>query len=332
MAWQDFVPPWLRRAARPAQPLYHAAQLWSDAGGMRMSAAMSFYGILSLAPLLLVMVGVLGWWMDRQMLAQTLVAQIGSIVGPQGAAVVQQALASAQEPSEGLVATLLGFGVLLFGATGVFGELQEAFARVWADGGPPARPGWRHSASLRLRGVAYILAFGFLLLVSLVVSTLITVFSGWLGRFFLLETLLRVVNEAVAFGLCAALFVALMRLSAGPKPRLRFLVLGAVMGTVLFSVGRQLLALYLATAAVVSAYGAAGALVVLLMWIYFSSAVLLFAASCAKASQETWRRNTGRMEPEPGLPRPNGHPHLRAVGGARLTGARSTRRSDVRFR
>ncbi|TFZ06711.1 YihY/virulence factor BrkB family protein [Ramlibacter henchirensis] len=333
MAWQDFVPSWLRRAARPAQPLYHAVQLWSDAGGMRMSAAMSFYGILSLAPLLLVMVALLGWWMDRQMLADTLVAQIGALVGPQGAAVVEQALSSAQQPSEGIVATAIGFGVLLFGATGVFGELQEAFARVWADGGSPARPGWRHTASLRLRGVAYILAFGFLLVVSLVVSTLITVFSARLGQVFMLETVLRVVNEAVSFGLCTALFVSLMRLSAGPKPQLRFLVLGGVMGAILFSVGRQLLSLYLATAAVVSAYGAAGSLVVLLMWIYFSSAVLLFAASCAKASQETWKRNSGIYDAAAAPLRPNGYPHLRAVSGTRVSAARpGAGRRDARYR
>jgi len=330
MVWEDFVPLWLRRAARPAQPLYQAVQLWSEAGGMRMSAAMSFYGILSLAPLLMLVVGVLGWWMDRQTLSQTLVAQIGAIVGPQGASVVQQALASARQPTEGIVATAIGFGVLLFGATGVFGELQEAFARVWADGGPAPKPNWWHSATLRLRGVAYILAFGFLLLVSLVVSTLITLFSDWLGQFFLLKTLLRVLNEAVAFALCTALFVALMRLSAGPKPRLRFLVLGAVMGTILFSVGRQLLALYLSTAAVVSAYGAAGSLVVLLMWIYFSSGVLLFSASCAKAAQDTWKRNTGQVDREPPTPRATGYPHLRAVGGNRAGAARAARR-DARY-
>jgi membrane protein len=303
MDWKAFTPAWLLRAARPAAPLWHAAQLWSDAGGMRMSAAMSFYGILSLAPLLLVMVALLGWWMDRQMLQHTLVAQVAALVGPQGAAAVQHALASAQEPSEGLFATGLGFGVLLFGATGVFGELQEAFARVWTEGGPAPKPNWWHSASLRLRGVAYILAFGFLLLVSLVVSTLLTVFSGWLGQYFALEALLRVLNEAVAFGLCTALFVALMRLSAGRKPGLRFLVAGAVIGAVLFSLGRQVLAWYLSTAAVVSAYGAAGSLVVLLMWIYFSSAVLLFSASCAKAAQEA-RRSAGtapvQTPPRPG--------------------------------
>jgi membrane protein len=263
-----------------------AATLWSGAGGMRMAAAMSFYGILSLAPLLLVMVAILGWWMDRQMLQHTLVSQVGGLVGAQGAAVIEQALASAREPSQGIVATALGFGVLLFGATGVFGELQESFALVWSDGGPPPKPSWWHSASLRLRGVAYILVFGFLLLVSLVLSTVLSVVSGWASDRLALEALLRVLNELASFALCAALFVALMRLSAGRKPGTRFLVLGGVVGAILFTVGRQLLTFYLSTAAVGSAYGAAGSLVVLLMWIYFSGAVLLFSASCAKAAEE----------------------------------------------
>jgi membrane protein len=274
------------RLARPFQPLVRAANLWSGAGGMRMAAAMSFYGVLSLAPLLLVMVAMLGWWMDRQMLQQTLVDQVGGLVGAQGAAVVQQALSSARAPAEGLLATVIGFGVLVFGATGVFGELQESFARVWSDGGPPPKPSWWHSASLRLRGVAYILVFGFLLLVSLVVSAVLSVASGWAGDYVALEALLRVFNELASFGLCAGLFVALMRLSGGRKPGTRFLVLGGLVGAILFTVGRQLLTFYLSTAAVVSAYGAAGSLVVLLMWIYFSGAVLLFSASCAKAAEE----------------------------------------------
>jgi membrane protein len=274
------------RLLRPFHPLLRAAALWSGAGGMRMAAAMSFYGILSLAPLLLVMVGILGWWMDRTMLQHTLVSQVGALVGAQGAAVIEQALASAREPSQGILATALGFGVLLFGATGVFGELQESFARVWSEGGPPPKPSWWHSASLRLRGVAYILVFGFLLLVSLVLSTVLSVVSGWAGDRIALEALLRVLNDLLSFALCAALFVALMRLSAGRKPGTRFLLLGGVVGAILFTVGRQLLTYYLSTAAVVSAYGAAGSLVVVLMWMYFSGAVLLFSASCAKAAEE----------------------------------------------
>lgn len=274
------------RLLAPVQPIVRAASLWSRAGGMRMAAAVSFYGVLSLAPLLLVMVAVLGWWMDRQMLQHTLVDQIGSLVGPQGAAAIEHALSSARQPGQGIVATLVGFAVLLFGATGVFGELQESFALVWSDGHEPPTPSWRHTASLRLRGVAYILAFGFLLLVSLVVSTVLSLFSGWAGDFFALEAMVRVLNELASFGLCAALFVALMRLSGGRKPGMRFLVLGGVVGAILFTFGRQLLTYYLSTAAVVSAYGAAGSLVVLLMWMYFSAGVLLFSAGCAKAVEE----------------------------------------------
>ena len=313
MAWNDRLPGRLQPLARSVQPFVRAAQLWSAAGGLRMSAAMSFYGILSLAPLLLVMVALLGWWLDREMLQQTLVAQIGGLVGPQGGAVIEQALASAQEPSQGLLATLAGFAVLLFGATGVFGELQEAFARVWSEGAAPPRHGWWHSASVRLRGVAYILAFGFLLLVSLVVSTLLTVFSDWLSRWAALEPLLRALNELVSFALCTALFAALMRLSAGPKPGLRFLLLGGLVGAVLFGAGRQLLSYYLSTAAVVSAYGAAGSLVVVLMWIYFSSAALLFAAACAKAAEEA---RQGLIDDQAHLPRRR--PHLRAVAGTQV--------------
>lgn len=283
----DRIPLWLRMAVRPLAPLMRAFELWSDAGGMRMSAAMSFYGILSLAPLLILMVAVLGWWMDRAVLEQGLIAQIGGMVGPQGGALIKGALASAKEPSQGIVASLIGFAVLLFGATGVFGELQEAFERLWLQGSttPPNQKWWR-SASLRLRGVAYILAFGFLLLVTLVISTLLHLFSGWAGGWVPLVQLLRVLNEVLAFAICAGLFFAMMRMSAGPKPAVRYLAVGAFFGATLFTIGRQLLAVYLSTAAVVSAYGAAGSLIVLLMWIYFSSAVLLYAAGCARALEE----------------------------------------------
>lgn len=287
MALVDRVPAPLRRLARPLKPIARAFTLWSGAGGMRMSAAMSFYGILSLAPLLLAIVAMLGWWVDREMLEKGLLTQLGSIMGEQGAGVIEQALASAKEPSEGITASIAGFVVLLFGATGVFGELQNAFELVWSQGrGTPPKQDWKRTASLRLRGVGYILVFGFLLLISLVVSTLLSMFSGWAGSWMPVELALRVLNEVLGFVVGAALFAGLMRLSSGPKPRTRFLVVGACIGAILFTGGRQLLALYLSGAAVISAYGAAGSLIVLLMWIYFSSAVLLFGASCARALDE----------------------------------------------
>lgn len=287
MAWSERVPQWLRKAVHPLHPIARAANLWSEAGGMRMSAAMSFYGILSLAPLLLAIVAMLGWWMDREMLEDNILRQLGSIVGDKGTGVLREALSSAQEPSQGIVASVLGFFVLLFGATGVFGELQSAFERVWTHGrGPQPKQTFWHTATLRLRGIGYILVFGFLLLVTLVISTLLNLFSGWAGTWFPVEMVLRVLNEVATFIVCAALFVGLMRLSGGPKPGGRFLLVGAFAGAILFTLGRQVMAVYLSSAAVVSAYGAAGSLIVLLMWIYFSSGVLLFGAGCARALEE----------------------------------------------
>nr|WP_231402792.1 YihY/virulence factor BrkB family protein [Caenimonas aquaedulcis] len=271
----------------PAKPLLRAAKLWSDVNGARMSASVSFYGILSLAPLLIFLVGMLGWWIDKDTLSNGLVAQVSTIVGERGGALIGQALASAKSPGEGIVASVVGFVVLLVGATGVFGELQSAFERIWQGGTEPKEPPkWWHTASLRLRGVAYVLAFGFLLLVSLVVSTMLNMVGGWAGQHTALEQLVRVLNEVAAFGVCAALFFGLMRMSSGRKPHTRCLMFGAVVGATLFTAGRQVLAMYLSSAAVVSAYGAAGSLVVLLMWIFFSSAILLYAAGCAKAVDE----------------------------------------------
>jgi len=264
--------------------LLRAVNQWIDADGLRMSAAMSFYGILSLAPLLVLMVAVMGWWLDRSFIETSLVAQIRSVIGEQGAQVVQQALTSAKEPAQGITASVFAFVLLLSGATGVFAELQDAFERLWRQGsGDVPKQKWWHTATLRLRGVAYILALGFLLLVSLAVSTFSGMLAGWAGDYLLLEKLVWLLNEAVAIAFSVALFLALMRMSSGPKPALRYLVTGALAGAVFFQVGKYLMAYYLSTAAVVSAYGAAGSLVVILMWIYFSSGVLLLAASIARA-------------------------------------------------
>jgi membrane protein len=286
----------LRRIYRP---LWRAVNQWIDADGLRMSAAMSFYGILSLAPLLVLLVAVLGWWLDRSYIETSLVEEIRSVIGAQGARVVEQALSSAQKPSEGITASLFAFALLLFGATGVFAELQNAFERLWRQGsGQAPRQKWWYSASLRLRGVAYILALGFLLLVSLVISTFLSLLSGWAGTYLPFEKIAWVINELVLFGFSVALFVALMKMSTGPKPAMRYLIMGSAAGAILFEVGKYLMAIYLSTAAVVSAYGAAGSLVVILMWIYFSSAVLLLSASMARA----WADDAAARMLAPGTP------------------------------
>ncbi len=282
---------WGSDVLKLVDPLVRAVKLWLDAEGLRMSAAMSFYGMLSLAPLLLLIVGVLGWWIDQSYLESSLLAQVSSVVGERGAEVVRMALSSARNPSEGRLASIVGFVLLLSGATGVFVELQNSLQQLWRNGREPVKnekAAWWNMASLRLRGLAYVLAIGFLLLISLVVSTAIKVIATWAGSWLPMESgiLLQLINELVAFLIAMALFVGMMRIGGPTAPRLRFLWIGAFVGAILFTGGKQALAFYLSTAAVVSAYGAAGSLVVLLMWMYFSSAVLLFAAAVARALEQ----------------------------------------------
>ena len=272
---------------RPWWPV-RAVQLWLGAEGLRMSAAMSFYGLLSLAPLLVVVVAGLGWWVDKALLESNLLAQVRAFTSERIAEVVQQALASAQAPSQGLVASAIALALLLWGATGAFSELQAGLARLWQEDKPVAssRPAWWGTLTARLRGLLYVAGLAFLLLVSLLLSTALAVATSWLGEHLPYRLLLLAVSEGISFLFAAGLFVGLMRISVDPKPRLRYLMQGALIGAGLFTIGRHGLAAYLSGAAVVSAYGAAGSLVALLMWIYFSSAVLLLSAGCARALQE----------------------------------------------
>lgn len=284
-SWTQRTQPLLR----PLQPVIAAVQLWLQADGLRMSAALSFYGMLSLSPLLLLIVALLGWWLDRSMIEGELMAQAHAVMGAQGASVLQAAMASTQAKSDGLVASALSLVLLASGATGVFAELQNSMRKLWVVGldvpPEPAKPWWS-MATIRLRGLGYVLVLGLMLLVSMVLSTALKLASDWAGSVLPiapLSGLMLVANELLSFGVSVALFWGVMRLGSGPKPPTRYLVFGAMVGAALFIGGKQAFAWYLSKAAVVSAYGAAGSLVVLLMWIYFTSAILLFAAACARA-------------------------------------------------
>lgn len=279
----------LQRLIHPLQPLIDSIHLWLQADGLRMSAAMSFYGMLSLAPLLLAVVGLLGWWLDRSYVESTLISQIQGVVGEQAAQVVRSALASAQNANQGSLASILGLVMMLSGATGVFVELQASLDKLWSMGETP-RPqenkAWWSMAIARLWGLSYVVGLGFLLLVSMVLSTAIQLITKWANdelQLVPLGPLMGLINESLSFCIAVLLFWGLMRMGRGTKPVTRYLLLGSLMGAALFTIGKQALAWYLSTAAVVSAYGAAGSLVVVLMWFYFTSAVLLFSAATAKA-------------------------------------------------
>ena len=269
---------------------------------------MSFYGILSLAPLLLAVVGLLGWWLDRSYVENTLISQVQAVVGERAAQVIQGALSSAQNSGEGTLASVLGLVMMLSGATGVFVELQASLDKLWSMGEEPVpqtRAAWWSMAVSRLRGLSYVAGLGFLLLVSMLLSTAIQMVTKWASdelQLVPMGPLLGLVNELVSLGISVLLFLGLMRMGAGIKPSMRYLLMGAMTGAVLFTLGKQGLAWYLSTAAVVSAYGAAGSLVVVLMWFYFTSAILLFSAATAKACSKAGLRFRRPFASQAGAP------------------------------
>lgn len=261
---------------------------WIELDGMRMSASMAFYAMLSLAPLLVLMVAGLGWWLDRSTVESTVVAQIQAVTGERVAAAVQQAMQSATAPEQGLIASVIAFGVLLMAATGVFVALQDSLKAIWGVAKTANQPWW-WIVVLRLRGVGYMLALGGLLMASLVLSTVLRIVSGILSETLNYPLLWTALNESLSFFFVLLLFVGLMRISDGKKPSLRYLVMASTIGAVLFTIGKHAMAVYLSGAAAVSAYGAAGSLVALLMWLYFSSAILLLSASLAQSLAESDR-------------------------------------------
>ncbi|MDO4724531.1 MAG: YihY/virulence factor BrkB family protein [Comamonadaceae bacterium] len=278
------APSWLARLQATVMQhwLVRGVMAWLDADGMRMSAAMAFYAMLSLAPLLVLVVAGVGWWVDRSVVEDTMLSQVQAVAGERTAAVVQQALNSATAPAQGVIASLIAFGVLLSAATGVFVALQDALKDIWQQARDENQPWW-WLLVLRLRGVGYMLVVGGLLMVSLVLTTVLRVITPMLGDVLSHPWALTLLNETVSFLFITLLFIGLMRISDGKKPSMRYLARAAAIGAILFTLGKHAMTAYLAGAAVVSAYGAAGSLVALLMWLYFSSAILLLAASLAKA-------------------------------------------------
>ena len=222
-----------------------------------------------------------------------MISQIQSVVGERAAQVVKSALASAQNANQGSLASVLGLVMMLSGATGVCVELQASLDKLWSMGEesrPQENKPWWSMAISRLWGLSYVVGLGFLLLVSMVLSTAIQMITKWANdelQLVPLGPLMGLINEGLSFGIAVLLFWGLMRMGTGIKPVTRYLLLGSLTGAALFTIGKQALAWYLSTAAVVSAYGAAGSLVVVLMWFYFTSAILLFSAATAKACSKS---------------------------------------------
>jgi membrane protein len=235
-----------------------------------------------------VVIAIAGLAFGQRAAEGALLGQLAALVGPESAGAVQAMLRSASGTTSGVIASVIGVMTLLIAATAVFGELQTALNVIWKAKPPPGSGIWQLVKS-RLLSLSLILAIGFLLLVSLVVSAAITAIGDYLDRIMPgLPAILHIIHLTLAFGFTTVLFAMMFKILPDTHVRWRDVWLGAAATALLFTIGKYLIGLYIGSSHVATTYGAAGALVVILLWVYYSAQILLFGAEFAKAFGD-WR-------------------------------------------
>jgi membrane protein len=264
------------------QLVKQTGQKWSNDRIPQLGAALAFYTALSIAPLLVICLGLVALVFGDEAAHGEISSQMKTLIGDKGAEAIEQMIASANRPASGVTATALGIVTLLFGASGVFGELQQSLNIIWDV---QAKAGKGLMGLIRDRFFSFVMVLGvaFLLLVSLVLSALLAA----LGKVFSqlpesVSWLAQGLNFAVSFIVITLLFAMIFKILPDAKIAWRHVWLGASLTALLFTVGKFLIGLYLGHSSMASSYGVAGSFVVLLVWVYYSSQILYLGAAITK--------------------------------------------------
>jgi membrane protein len=261
--------------------LSDALEAWYRHNAPRMGASLAFYTIFSLAPLLIVVIAVASLISGREAAEGLIVWQIQDLTGREGAEVVRQMIVGAHKPASGILATALGLLTLFVGATAVVADLRDALNTVWET---PIRESQWHTSVLRILrervfSFVMVLGVGFLLLVSLIVNVWLAAAGAFFRRLLPMpESVLQALTSVVSFVVIAALFALIYKFMPDVDLEWRDVAAGAILTSLLFSLGKLVIGLYLGKASLGSTFGAAGSLVVLLVWVYYSAQVFLLGA------------------------------------------------------
>jgi membrane protein len=251
---------------------------WNEHEAPRIGAALAFYTMLSLAPLVILAIALAAFIFGHSTAESQLLDQVDNMIGQQGSEAVKGMIEHARAPTSSGVASIIGLITLLFGASGVFGELRAALNKMW-DVKTQSDGGLWGTIKQRFLSFGMVLAVGFLLLVSLVISAAMAAFGKFFsGLLAVPELLLSVINVLVSLAGTAALFALILKYVPAAKIPWREIWIGATVTALLFTIGKLLIGLYLGKAAVGSAYGAAGSLVVVIVWVYNSAMIFFFGA------------------------------------------------------
>ena len=256
-----------------------AANAWMDDYAPSMGAALSYYTLFSLAPLLVLIIAIAGTVFGQDAAQGAIIAQLQGIMGKEGATAVQGLLQAAREPSTGIVASIVGGFLVLLGATATFAELQTDLDRIWrvpAKAKPSGIWGWLRS---RVLSFGLVLGFAFMLMISLVVSAALAATSDWLGGGAAVESVLAsVLNFTASLALFTVLFAMIYKIMPTARISWHDVWMGSAVTALLFNIGKSLIGLYLAKSSVATGFGAAGSFVILVAWFYYSAQIFLFGA------------------------------------------------------
>jgi membrane protein len=260
-----------------------AASGWVEDNALRLSAALAYYSIFSLAPLLIILLAVAGFFFGEAAARGQIAEQIKQLAGARAAEAVQTLLLSINRRHSSFLATVFGIVALLFGASGVFSELKAALNTIWGVGIKPGSA-LGHFTRERFISFAMVLAVGFLLLLSLLVSAALTALGIFMDNLLPLPGyVLQCADFAVSLAVITVLFAMLFKMLPNVLLRWRDVWVGAAGTAFLFTAGKFLIGLYLGTSGVASYYGAAGSAIVILLWVYYSACILFFGAEFTKA-------------------------------------------------
>jgi len=288
-------------AARPAGILSLLKQTVFDFFGdnaPRHGAAIAYYTLFALAPVLLIVIAVAGFVVGEDVVRSELITQIAALIGRDGADAVKAILERANTPRDGITATLLGMGGLIFAATGAFLELQAALNMIWrVRTEPNAGINVPALVKRRLRSLGVVVSIGFLLLVSLTVSAVLQLLMTWIGTVIPgLPMLLAVLNQVISLAVTSALFALLFRALPDVHLRWRDVAVGSFATAVLFAIGQRFIGLYLGNSALASPFGAAGTIAIILVWVYYSTQIVLLGAEFTRLYAERYGRRAPPME------------------------------------
>ncbi|MDZ4779112.1 MAG: YihY/virulence factor BrkB family protein [Planctomycetia bacterium] len=276
------------RRTQSASPSWFALvkqtfQDWQDDKAPRLGAALAYYSIFSLAPLLVVCLAVAGMFFDGDRVFDELEAQLSQLLGDKGAAAVEELLRAAQKPAQGTIATITGAIVLLWGASGVFAQLQDALNTIWEVKPKPGRGVWGTIKS-RFLSFTMVLGTGFLLLISLVLSTFLQAVGAWTSRTMGgPEWFLQALNLLGSYAVISLLFAMIFKFVPDAVIRWRDVWIGAAATAALFVVGKWAIGLYLGRGGISTAFGSAASLVLVLVWVYYSAQILFLGAEFTQA-------------------------------------------------